>query len=73
MLNQYSGEVPNIEWSLLFPFKADSELVVDQDAVLAGTFTLESLQAIAVKGGDVFQPHGPNGSERASIQVIQSV
>jgi hypothetical protein len=45
----------DIGWSFLFPFKADSELVVDPDTKLAGTLTLESLQPIAAKGGEVLQ------------------
>jgi hypothetical protein len=45
----------DIGWSFLFPLKTDSELVVDPDAVLAGTFTLESFQSIATKGSQVLQ------------------
>jgi hypothetical protein len=43
----------DIGWSFLFPFKADPELVVNPNAVLAGAFTLEGLQSIAAKGGEV--------------------
>lgn len=41
--------------SFLFPFKADPELIVNPAAVLAGSFTLEGLQPIAAKDGDVLE------------------
>jgi hypothetical protein len=58
----------DIGWSFLFPFEADSELVVDPDAVLTGTLAFERLQSIAAKGGKIpegqgcVQPYQPGAS-----------
>jgi hypothetical protein len=60
----------DIGWSFLFPFKADSELVVDTDAELAGTFTLESLQSIAPKGGKVLERLGRIQPDQPGASVI---
>jgi hypothetical protein len=43
----------DIVWSFLFPFEADSELVIDPDAVLTCPIARERLQAITAKCGEI--------------------
>jgi len=43
----------DIIWSFLFPFEADSELVVDAGAVLAWPIAGKCLQPITAKRGQI--------------------